>query len=178
VPITGGLARRDRYRQQVDSAVVAFSIQWTAEHHRIAKRVCYRTIWTECDWNNYANKSVAGSIDCVPNDGYPIHGGDLDSVGLYQQRSRWWGDTPGSMDPFVATHRFLERMLVNAPDWLTLDESTICQRVQQSQFDGVTIDKRTGKPYPYAQNYRDRDAQTDALEADLVFFSHLERLVP
>lgn len=128
-----------------------------------AKRICYRTIWTECDWRNYANRSVAGSIDYLPNDGYPVHGGDLDSVGLFQQRSRWWGDTAGSMDPFTATSRFLAE-LVKVPDWWTLDESDACQRVQRSQFDGVTR--------PYAQNYRDRTAQTDAVAADPLYFTH------
>lgn len=176
--IPSPVSHRDGYRHQVDSAVESFSADWTEQQQCIAKRVCYRTIWAECDWFNYANKSVAGSIDCVPNDGYPPHGGDLDSVGLYQQRSRWWGDTPGSMDPFTATHRFLGRMLTNAPDWQTIDEAVVCQRVQGSQFDGVTIDKRTGKPYPYAQNYRDRAAQTLALEEDLAYFSHSERPAP
>lgn len=76
------------------------------------------------------------------------------------------------MDPFTATVRFLSRMIVNSPHWFIEDESTTCQWVQQSQFDGVKIDPATGKPYPFAQNYKDRQAQTDALAADPNYFTN------
>lgn len=163
--------KRDGYRASVDRAVEDFGVtrKWSTTQIRKAKRVTYRTIWAESDWRNLANRSVPESINIVPNDGY---GRDLDSTGLYQQRARWWGSVAGSMDPYTATTRFLERMLTNSPDWLTVNESTTAQRVQQSQFDGIKINPATGKPYPFAQNYQDRQAQTDALDADLLFFQH------
>lgn len=95
------------------------------------------------------------------------------SVGLYQQMEKWgWGSPAGSMDPFTATTRFLEVMLRDAADWFAMDEPVVCQRVQRSQFDGVTINPSTGKPYILAQNYRDREAQTNALASDLLYFTH------
>lgn len=125
---------------------------------------------------------VPESITILPNDGYPDHGGDLNSVGLYQQRSPWWwtdGDRASiavAMDPYGSTMLFLVRMAQNSPLWWQMDESTVCQRTQGSQFDGKTaIDPATGKPYPYAQNYLDRSAQTDALEADKLYFTNRGR---
>jgi hypothetical protein len=115
-----------------------------------------------------ANSGVPESLE-YPNDGL---GKDKDSVGLYQQRARWWGSTQGSMDSYIATTRFLTEMLVSAPSWFTLDEAEVCQMVQRSQYDGVTIDPSTGKPYAFAANYRDRDAQTLALEKDPEFFTN------
>lgn len=76
------------------------------------------------------------------------------------------------MDPYIATTRFLDRMLQNAPGWFTTDEAEVAQMVQGSQFDGVTIDPKTGKPYPYAANYRQRDAQTAAMEKDPLFYTN------
>jgi hypothetical protein len=75
------------------------------------------------------------------------------------------------MDPFTATVRFLSVMIINSPLWFTEDESTTCQWVQQSSFDGVKINPATGKPYPFAANYKDRQAQTDALAADVLYFT-------
>jgi len=146
--------------------------KWSAAQVAKAKRIAYRTISTESDWINYANPTVPDSIKIVPNDGYPPRGADADSVGLYQQRSRWWGTTVGSMDPFTATIRFLTAMLGDAPAWLTDNESTTEQRVQRSQFDGVTIDPKTGQPFPFGANYAAKTAEVDALEADRLFFQH------
>lgn len=128
-------------------------------------------VFTESDWRNYANRNVPGSIDVSPNDGYPVHGGDLDSVGLYQQRSRWWGSTEGSMNPYTATQRFLATMVGNTPGWFVADESTVCQNTQGSQYDGVKINPATGKPYPFAQNYKDRQVQTDAMDLNPLYFT-------
>lgn len=164
---------RDGYRQEVDRAVVQCGYDraraWTDEEVRKAKRICYRTVWTESDWRNLANRSVPESINVLPNDGY---GADLDSTGLYQQRSsQGWGTVIGSMDPYTATSRFLNEMLNLVPDWFDRNEPDVCQRVQRSQFDGVTIDPHTGFPYPYAVNYAARQSQTDALEANPLFFT-------
>jgi hypothetical protein len=132
-----------------------------------AKRILYRTIFAESDWRNLANASVPESLQ-YPNDGL---GKDLDSVGLLQQRARWWSTTQGSMDPYIAATRFLEQMLVKVPAWMSLEDWDVAQRVQQSQFDGVTINPQTGKPYPYAQNYKDREVQTLAMEKTLRYYT-------
>lgn len=154
----------------MDRAAEQFGLdrKWSDAQVMKAKRICYRTVWTESDWRNLANPSVPESLLVVPNDGF---GRDLDSTGLYQQRARWWGTVVGSMDPFTATVRFLSVMIINSPLWFTEDESTTCQWVQQSSFDGVKINPATGKPYPFAANYKDRQAQTDALAADVLYFT-------
>lgn len=167
--------KRDGYRARVDQAVTDFGAvrKWSAAQVAKAKRICWRTVWTECDWRLYANVKVPGSIDILPNDGYPSHGGDHLSVGLYQQqRDDWWGSLTSRMDAYGSTTEFLKGMLRDAPDWLTDNESNTCQRVQKSQFDSVTIDPSTGKPYPFGSNYAARQAQTDALEADPLYFTH------
>lgn len=116
---------------------------------------------------------VPGSIDILPNDGYPEHGGDHLSVGLYQQqRDDWWGPLSSRMDAYGSTTEFLKAMLRDAPNWLTDNESSTCQRVQKSQFDGITIDPSTDKPYPWAANYQARQAQTDALAANPAYFAN------
>lgn len=163
--------RRDRYREQVDKAVDDFGdsrpTPWSSVPRVKAKRILYRTIFTESDWLNLANNSVPESLK-YPNDGV---GKDLNSVGLLQQRSQYWGTTQGSMDPWVAATRFLEQMLVKAPAWMSLEDWDVAQRVQQSQYDGVKIDSRTGKPYPYAQNYKDREVQTLAMEKNPRYYT-------
>ena len=161
----------------MDRAVTEFGAAqrpaWTTDQLVKAKRICYRTVWTECDWRNWANPTVPGSETFLPNDGFPKTYSE-DSVGLYQQRAKWWGSTEGSMSPYTATGRFLAAMLRDAPDWFTTtDEAVVCQKVQRSQFDGVTVNPATGKPYVFAQNYRDRTAQTLALEGDLLYFQHI-----
>jgi len=165
--------KRDGYRAAVDRAVSDFGRprNWSSTQIIKARRICWRTVWTESDWRNLANRAAPDSIKVVPNDGY---GKDLDSTGLYQQReSQGWGSVAGSMDPYTATQRFLAAMLRDAPTWLLDNEATTCQRVQRSQYDAVHIDPQTGKPYPFGGNYQARSAQTDALEADPLYFAHL-----
>lgn len=162
--MTPTVDKRDGYRADVDRQVTYFGgvRKWSAAQLGKAKRICYRTIWTESDWRNLANPSVPDSIKVVPNDGF---GKDLDSTGLYQQRaSQGWGSVEGSMDPYVATGRFLTVMLQEAPNWLTDNEAATCQRVQRSQYDGVK--------FPFAANYQARQEQTDAIAADLKYFTN------
>lgn len=158
---------------EVDRAVEQFGMErkWSATQIAKAKRIAYRVCWTESDWWLYASPKVPGSINILPNDGYPPSGGDHLSVGLYQQQMPWY-PVATAMSVSLSTQAFLTEMLRSAPDWLTANESSTCQRTQKSQFDGATIDPGTGKPYPFAQNYIDRQAQTDALEADLQYFTH------
>jgi hypothetical protein len=164
----------------VDRAVEGLRQQtgWSTAQVRAAKRICYRTIFTETDWNIYSNVGVPESLTVEPNDGLPGHGGDKNSIGLYQSRAPWWwkvSDLPSitrAMDPYSSTIDFLTAMVRDTPDWWKRDESEVAQRTQRSQYDGVTIDEKTGKPYPYAQNYRDREIQTNAMDADLQYYTH------
>lgn len=74
--------KRDDYRAEVDRAVEQFGMdhQWDDPQVARAKRICYRTVWTESDWRNLANPSVPESLLVLPNDG---NGTDKDSTGLY-----------------------------------------------------------------------------------------------
>lgn len=164
--------KRDGYRAAVDLSVTEFGMdrKWTDAQILKAKRVCYRVIWTESDWRNLYNVRVPESALVLPNDG---PGKDLDSTGLYQQRaSQGWGTVIGSMDPYTATVRFLTVMIRDVSDWATAEESAVCQRVQRSQYNGTSIDPKTGNPYPFAANYLARQNQTDALTVDPLYFTH------
>ena len=64
-----------------------------------------------------------------------INGGDLDSVGLYQQRNGW-GSRDQRLDPVWATNKFLNVMMDKYPNnsWQSGDIGDICQAVQVSGF--------------------------------------------
>lgn len=63
--------------------------------------------------------------------------GDLDSLGLFQQRpSQGWGDRLQVMDPAQATQRFLDR-LQDVPGWPRLPLTEAAQAVQRSGFPGA-----------------------------------------
>lgn len=58
--------------------------------------------------------------------------GDLDSVGLFQQRpSQGWGTTAELLDPIYATNAFYRR-LVQVPGWSTMAVTDAAQSVQHS----------------------------------------------
>ena len=78
--------------------------------------------------------------------------GDLDSVGLFQQRpSQGWGSRKQLLDPYYATDKFYDA-LVKIDDWETADITTVAQRIQNSS-------------YPDA--YRDHEADARALASAL-----------
>jgi hypothetical protein len=78
--------------------------------------------------------------------------GDLDSVGVLQQRpSQGWGTAAELADVATATGRFLDAM-VKVPDWETADAATVIQEVQVSA-DGSA----------YAQHEAKSTAMADAL---------------
>jgi hypothetical protein len=64
-----------------------------------------------------------------------INGGDLDSVGLYQQRNGW-GTRTQRLDAVWATNKFLNVMMDIYPNnsWHSGDIGDICQAVQRSGF--------------------------------------------
>jgi len=78
--------------------------------------------------------------------------GDLDSVGLFQQRpSQGWGSRKQLLDPHYATDKFYDA-LVKIEDWETADITTVAQRIQNSS-------------YPDA--YRDHEADARVLASAL-----------
>jgi hypothetical protein len=63
--------------------------------------------------------------------------GDLDSLGLFQQRpSAGWGTESEILDPVHSTNKFLSVMLQKYPNntWLTAPIGEVCQAVQVSGF--------------------------------------------
>jgi hypothetical protein len=78
--------------------------------------------------------------------------GDLDSVGLFQQRpSAGWGSKQQVMDPYYATGKFYDA-LVKINNWETDDINDIAQRVQNSG---------------YPEAYRDHEADARVLASAL-----------
>lgn len=63
---------------------------------------------------------------------YNLDHGDLDSVGLFQQRpSQGWGTAAQIMDPWYASGRFYEA-LVKIANWQSADINDVAQAVQRS----------------------------------------------
>lgn len=81
-----------------------------------------------------------------------LPGGDLDSVGLFQQRpSQGWGTTAQIMDPVYATNAFYNALL-KVPDYASLDITVAAQKVQRSAY-----------PDAYAQHENDARTLASAL---------------
>ncbi|QMU73602.1 heavy metal transporter [Streptacidiphilus sp. P02-A3a] len=81
-----------------------------------------------------------------------LSGGDLDSVGLFQQRpSQGWGEASQIEDPVYATDKFLDR-LVAVPGYAELPLTVAAQDVQHS-----------GYPDAYAQHEPDATVLSGAL---------------
>ncbi|MBC3842663.1 hypothetical protein GXW82_28260 [Streptacidiphilus sp. 4-A2] len=81
-----------------------------------------------------------------------LSGGDLDSVGLFQQRpSEGWGEATQIEDPVYATDKFLDR-LVAVPGYTELPLTVAAQDVQHS-----------GYPDAYAQHEGDATVLSGAL---------------
>lgn len=103
----------------------------------------------------------ASLLDILHGDTNP-DGTPTTSLGFFQQTSGY-GTAQARIDPAMAVTMFLDggpqgqRAFLQQPYAAgTLNDLARCiQAVQQSQFDGKTIDPSTGKPYPLAQNYID-----------------------
>jgi hypothetical protein len=136
------------------------------------------TALTESDLYRYSNP-VWPVSSTVPNDGPPPAKwaySTKDSVGLYQQRPRWWGIGTTDerivqcMDAAESTKLFVGA-LKYVPGWQTLDPWVAAQRVQQSEYDGETV--RNGKVLGFGTNYRDRMAQAErVLDGSPLYFTN------
>lgn len=96
-----------------------------------AELIALMTAATESTLHNYANPAVPES-QALPSDGNPPTGGDLDSVGLFQQRASW-GPVSARMDPQASTRLFIQR-LVTIPAWSTIPPAVAAQAVQVSAY--------------------------------------------
>jgi hypothetical protein len=74
--------------------------------------------------------------------------GDLDSLGLFQQRpSQGWGTPDEIMDPWYASGAFYAA-LVKVPDWQTGDINDVAQAVQRSGVpDGYRAHESDGRAW-------------------------------
>jgi hypothetical protein len=70
---------------------------------------------------------VAASFN-YPHDGV---GGDADSIGIFQQRVRYYPDVAADMDPTRSAAQFFAKMKA-IPGWQTMDVGKLCQKVQVS----------------------------------------------
>lgn len=77
--------------------------------------------------------------------------GDKDSLGLFQQRAKWWGSARNRLDPIRATQAFYAA-LTRVPDRDLEPLGELCQMVQ-------------GSAYP--DRYAERQAEAEALLAAL-----------
>ena len=84
-----------------------------------------------------------------------LTGGDLDSIGLFQQRpSEGWGSSAQISDPVYSTDKFLDR-LVEIPGYAELPLTVAAQDVQHSAY-----------PDAYAQHETDATVLSDALTGE------------
>ena len=74
--------------------------------------------------------------------------GDLDSVGLFQQRpSQGWGTVAQIMDPWYASGKFYDA-LVKVPNWQTANINDVAQAVQRSGVpDGYAPHESDGRAW-------------------------------
>ena len=96
---------------------------------------------------------------------YNVHGGDRDSLGLFQQRpSQGWGSRAEVLDPVHATNAFYDALL-RVDGYDTLPVTVAAQRVQ-----------RSGYPSAYAVYESDARALASALTGDspAAFRCHLD----
>ena len=80
----------------------------------------------------YANSNVPESLN-YPHDKV---GHDYDSVGLFQQRVKYYHDIAADMDPARSAAQFFEKM-VKVDGWKSMDVPKLCQTVQRSAYPGA-----------------------------------------
>lgn len=93
------------------------------------QRIALATAMQESSLRNLANPNVAASMG-IPNQGT---GHDHDSVGLFQQRPKYWGAPAELMDPAVAARKFYDALLA-VDSWEDLPVWQAAQTVQRSAY--------------------------------------------
>jgi hypothetical protein len=125
---------------EVDQAGIAATIAGVAQQRSMPSRavtIAYATAWQESKLTN-------------------LHYGDLDSVGVFQQRpSQGWGPARLLEDPVYATTRFLEA-LARVPHYRHLQVYVAAQDVQHSA-DGYAYNNYAGVAAAMAAAFTGRD---------------------
>ena len=94
-----------------------------------AEIIAVATALVEDGLLNVASQKVPESLN-YPNDG--VRPGDLDSVGLFQQRTSW-GTVQQRMTPVYSTSAFFNHLL-GVPGWASLPPGVAAQKVQVSAY--------------------------------------------
>ncbi|KAK3181459.1 hypothetical protein K4F52_007169 [Lecanicillium sp. MT-2017a] len=90
-------------------------------------RAAITTALTESQIKRLANHAVPSSFN-YPRDGV---GSDHDSVGIFQQRAKFYKDIRCNMDAACSAGQFLGKM-AGISGWETMDVARLCQKVQVS----------------------------------------------
>ena len=160
---SGPIAGLDASQARNARAIVASAQQVSIAAHLPAamqtqsELIALMTAATESRLRDYANPHVPASLS-LPNDGLPPTGGDLDSVGLFQQRATW-GPLTVRMDQAQSTALFVRHLLA-IPAWSTLPPAIAAQTVQQSRFPDRYAEAQTGAAGWLAQITRSHAWQT------------------
>ncbi|KAK9319794.1 hypothetical protein V1517DRAFT_28082 [Lipomyces orientalis] len=103
-----------------------------AKRENLGHQGCLAAITTAITESNiliYANRNVPASF----NYPYDDVGHDYDSVGIFQQRVKYYPDIAADMDPAQSAGQFFA-VMVKVSGWQTMDIGELCQTVQVSAF--------------------------------------------
>jgi len=115
---------------QTDNAYIIVEVGKVMQLPKRAYVVAVATALQESNLRNLANSTVPVSLK-YPHEGVETN---LDSVGLFQQRSSvGWGTVAQLMDPAQSAARFYSR-LMRVSGWPTMSVTQAAQAVQRSAF--------------------------------------------
>ena len=95
-----------------------------------AARIAIATALVESELNMWANPVVPESLK-YPHD---LVGGDLDSIGLFQQRNAGWGTVAERMNPRASAGMFYNALM--KLNWQAMEPGAAAQAVQISAYPG------------------------------------------
>jgi hypothetical protein len=142
-----------------------------------AAYIAVETAIAESGLSVYASANVPASVN-LPHQ--PVSftadglGHDHASVGMFQQQvgenhgalpgtsTADWGPVEDLMDPAISTGLFLDAMVSMVPNWASLDNWVVAQRVQRSAYDGAPR-KANNFRSEFGGNYHDQDGRARQL---------------
>lgn len=138
---------------------LAFELSFRNDLSHKQRLALFEAIQVESEWKNFKSPKVPRSAS-LPNDGNPSTGGDLDSVGLLQQRvgydgrgfSKDWGDVHRAMNPSTAMGSFIKKLKNIKQENRTSGQ--LAQLVQVSNFPDK-YDAVEGKVLPMIERMYD-----------------------
>lgn len=120
-------------QSQTDNAYIIVEVGKLMQLPKRAYVVAVATALQESNLRNLANPDVPASLK-FPHEGLDSN---LDSVGLFQQRSSMgWGTVAQLMDPAQSAARFYTR-LVRVAGWQSMGVTQAAQAVQRSAYPGA-----------------------------------------